>query len=715
MYIRMREPQLDVGKLAKLASSKRKDNPGAGTTRQQKSEKAVPAVAEGASIDNSSKRNTKASSNSASNNNRKIDKGTSIEGTSNSNIAESHQRDCFREHFANDRSFDESNSKLVVRGKFHAESSSLVLASPFPETRIHSDSPSEERSAILADDMTVFLRSHAVRGRVADAFVALLSERAKMSTKKSSSASASDPKISSSLVQLDARVSRALTPAFESYQDVYMCCSTAAFSADRYNLPDIDRALMRAYCLHAVNHIARVRDTVLKNNARLREKSATSSGDVKDASDGDFAAAENVETDNSKARSSSDEDEAKIDRELASGKKRKHPKPSASRKKPKDQYPVERTNDSDDDEKDDENTADSTEYRDQGFTRPRVLIILPLKNQAFDVINNIISLSGASQIENKSRFISEFTLPPEEDNLDPSKPLDYQHDFRGNIDDMFRIGVKFTGRRHMKLFCDFYSADIIIASPLGLRMVVGAEGDKERDYDFLSSIEVVILDRSDIMLMQNWEHVEHIWNHLNLMPKAAHDCDFARVKSWYLDGRAGVVRQSIVISRFAEPEINALVSRRCKNVDGCIWVSEHSEGDGAIGDVVAQVPQMFTRLPVKSLRELDDARFDYFVQKTLPQLVRNPKRGTLLFIPSYFDYVRLPQRADFYPELVNQIESNTGREAVGKNAEQSAMNADGSVAVAFSAYDRMRGERCVGSDRWKRMTADGAKETFMFA
>lgn len=52
------------------------------------------------------------------------------------------------------------------------------------------------------------------------------------------------------------------------------------------------------------------------------------------------------------------------------------------------------------------------------------------------------------------------------------------------------------------MYADFYSADIIISSPLGLRMIVGAEGEAERDYDFLASLEVVILDQADIFLMQ---------------------------------------------------------------------------------------------------------------------------------------------------------------------------------------------------------------------
>ena len=33
------------------------------------------------------------------------------------------------------------------------------------------------------------------------------------------------------------------------------------------------------------------------------------------------------------------------------------------------------------------------------------------------------------------------------------------------------------------------------------------QGDKERNYDFLNSIELLIMDQTEIFMMQNWEHI----------------------------------------------------------------------------------------------------------------------------------------------------------------------------------------------------------------
>ncbi|OZJ01731.1 hypothetical protein BZG36_05300, partial [Bifiguratus adelaidae] len=280
------------------------------------------------------------------------------------------------------------------------------------------------------------------------------------------------------------------------------------------------------------------------------------------------------------------------------------------------------------------------DIRDQGFTRPRVMILLPFKNTAKTIIDALIKLSGAEQCENRKRFESEFSLPPGEDNLAEDKPEDFNATFRGNIDDHFRIGVKFT-RKSIKLYSNFYDSDVLIGSPLGFRTIIGSRGDQNQDFDFLSSIEVMIVDQTTDMLMQNWDHVQHIFDHMNLIPKDPHGCDFSRVKMWYLDGNAKYLRQNIIFTDFLTPEINALVGKYAQNVGGSLRMAQPY--DGSIEDVTVEVPQRFQRIEIKSLASADDERFRFFLQKTLPDLRRSAvsQKHTLIFVPSYFDYIRL--------------------------------------------------------------------------
>ena len=62
-------------------------------------------------------------------------------------------------------------------------------------------------------------------------------------------------------------------------------------------------------------------------------------------------------------------------------------------------------------------------------------------------------------------------------------------------------------RGAVKLYADFYEADIIVASPLALATLLAEQKGEAGAADFLSSIELCVVDRCDVVLMQNWVHL----------------------------------------------------------------------------------------------------------------------------------------------------------------------------------------------------------------
>ena len=76
---------------------------------------------------------------------------------------------------------------------------------------------------------------------------------------------------------------------------------------------------------------------------------------------------------------------------------------------------------------------------------------------------------------NKKRFYDEFTENEDGDSSKDVRPEDFKQMFAGNIDDCFRLGISVT-KKSMRLYAEFYSSDIIIASPLGLRTIIGNQG-----------------------------------------------------------------------------------------------------------------------------------------------------------------------------------------------------------------------------------------------
>uniref|UniRef100_A0A915JP67 Digestive organ expansion factor-like protein n=1 Tax=Romanomermis culicivorax TaxID=13658 RepID=A0A915JP67_ROMCU len=303
----------------------------------------------------------------------------------------------------------------------------------------------------------------------------------------------------------------------------------------------------------------------------------------------------------------------------------------------------------------DEQNYKDDKLRDQGFTKARILILTPFRDGALKFVNIMSDLlfgeSTKNFVMNRKKFESEYGYDAGEEDAEETaaKPRfertpDFEQLFKGNTDDCFRIGVS-VSKKALKLYVDVKFCDIVIASPLGLRTQMGSDDEKNFDADFLSSIEILVLDMTDIFLMQNWDHVLHIFEHLNKKPAkiTSITADLYRIRRWVLEEKMQLYRQTILFSRFDVPEFRGIFSKWCKNYEGLTVGSffDFYSNAAAILKVQAAIPQAFHRFDSSSLQSDADARFEFFAHKILPDFKASPLKRILIFVPSYFDFVRV--------------------------------------------------------------------------
>jgi hypothetical protein len=167
--------------------------------------------------------------------------------------------------------------------------------------------------------------------------------------------------------------------------------------------------------------------------------------------------------------------------------------------------------------------------------------------------------------------------------------------------DFFRIGISLNSSKksgstelHLKLYEQFYASDIIVASPLAIRMLAGHKvdekandlGEKAMDQDFLASIEYLVLDQAEAFVFQNMEHVEEVLRALNKTPKKLTQLnDITRIRELYsakipkvsksisddtpeafarsIASYAPLLRQNIVISKFRNVDLDFALNESC--------------------------------------------------------------------------------------------------------------------------------------------------------
>lgn len=339
-------------------------------------------------------------------------------------------------------------------------------------------------------------------------------------------------------------------------------------------------------------------------------------------------------------------------------------------------------------------SGEERDVRDQGFTRPSVLVLLPTRGTCYRFVKDLYKLSGAPiDQEQEDRFDADYGEMIDDEDEDEemasnpnklaqkearrkavleSKGKEWNEFFgdKANQDDDFKIGISLIpktvtkgGKRKssssnvsVRLYSDFFKSDIIVASPLGLRMILSDQGgdnadddsedsdsnNKKGNSDYLSSIEICLLQHSEMILMQNWDHVNEILSLLNKDPVNNNGTDFSRVRNYLLDGQGARWRQLILSTKFWDPVLLSTFKRFGKSLSGQVKVRRKvRDGDASISRVLVPIKQVFQKIPTGTFAQQSKARVDYFVKNLWPQLQKNDQKHTLVFIPSYFDFCSL--------------------------------------------------------------------------
>lgn len=310
------------------------------------------------------------------------------------------------------------------------------------------------------------------------------------------------------------------------------------------------------------------------------------------------------------------------------------------------------------------------EYRDQGYTRPKILILLPSRNFAYTVVSKLIDNLQMENVENKKKFKTQFYDSSKiSDRVYHSRPKDFEEYFDGNTSDLFVLGIKYT-RKTLKLYSPLEQSDIIVASPIGLLKLYNKiesqapkkkvdKNDKNNEgmkNNFLSSIEMCILDKAEGMMMQNWSNVTDILKkHLNQTPKEFINVDFSRIRMWAINEQSQYLTQFMCFDKYTTPEMISLV-KGSKNVlsgsTSYIPLEQMSVIDSTnyklyqlgLVNKFERLKQTFMRFDFdeSSIANEPEKRFEFFKNVVLPQMNKSSyKYGTLVYIPSYFDYLRV--------------------------------------------------------------------------
>lgn len=250
----------------------------------------------------------------------------------------------------------------------------------------------------------------------------------------------------------------------------------------------------------------------------------------------------------------------------------------------------------------------SASVKDSNFTPTIILVICPYKKQAYEFISEIIKCLPEKVLVKKGEEEENKEEEDEEtgnDQIKSSQPQNSQQKatdddieyvekkfqiekydelqgydvesipdhftrtrdqswleiFGGNTESDFKTGIRFFPKKaKVSLFQGISKSQLVIASPLALSLF--------EQRNFMSSIEVLVLDSIDVLLMQHADRLAQVVVGLNTLPKTVDQTDWSRLRQYCSDNNHKKMRQSIGYGRILTPEIMNIYKKTFENIRG---------------------------------------------------------------------------------------------------------------------------------------------------
>lgn len=297
---------------------------------------------------------------------------------------------------------------------------------------------------------------------------------------------------------------------------------------------------------------------------------------------------------------------------------------------------------------------ESPDARDSSYTMSSVLVICPTRKQAYEFINEIISVLPENDpnsgepfvVQNFDRFNEEYSVGEVPQFILKTKPKDWLRTFGGNNSNEFRMGIRFFDNK-IKLFNSMEKSQLIIGSSLSLFL--------HEDKDFMSSIEVLVLDSLDVLMAQQGDRLLQLILMLNKLPQKVNATDWGHLRLYCTDKQQEKLRQNIIYSSVLTPEMHNMFSK-FPNIRGQLIVRPLKYPPL----LIPGLDRSFKKLECQNVKQIGTALEKCFDEKLYPLIKQwrsepeeTAKRTIIYYVSSYRFY---QARKKLETNMVNFLE-----------------------------------------------------------